>query len=225
MVNIFVDPAVSNSSPVIRIGEICFSLVGDSQTAIDTTQIDSKFNDCPSCEVCDGVDCGGDPSMIVSVFDADYVGADINWCGKTWTQSEVQAGETRCVCPTTYNNSNFSSPTFTYLAAFQWAVGVLGTQLDLFHTYKFYGNTGFCSYHYAAQILVVNGQTDWIKNYGACNPTVFPTNIVTYKSSLNVIIGITTVPTRSNYQPGPQWFGNVVQSGVTYSWAKGNDWV
>lgn len=57
----------------------------------------------------------GWPEMIVSVFDADYAGGDITWCGETWNQAAVQAGEQRTICPTAYTKGTVPvvSPTRT----------------------------------------------------------------------------------------------------------------
>ena len=42
------------------------------------------------------------PSMQLRVFDADYSGPEIRWCGQTWSQSEVQAGTVKEACPGLY---------------------------------------------------------------------------------------------------------------------------
>ncbi len=60
--------------------------------------------------------CAGlDPEMYLTIFDADYAGGDITWCGETWSQADVQAGaEKGPICPTLYNSKVVSPPYPSY---------------------------------------------------------------------------------------------------------------
>jgi len=67
-----------------------------------------------------------DPELYLTVFDADYAGGNISWCGEVWTQAQVQAGlEQGPVCPTAYyNDFAFTSPFSQQVtAAHYWRYG------------------------------------------------------------------------------------------------------
>jgi hypothetical protein len=226
---IYVDPAVSLSADVVAVSGVCYELTEESsQTAIDTMSIDDSYSDCASCQsdqgaeiwlpctpvnVCDGNDCGGsnEPNIQLTVFDADYAGGNITWCGQVWTPAEVQAGATKCACPTTY----------VVPAAFANANQWIASGLKLYHDTLFSivaGRKVILSPGTVSATSVCNGSQNNCADTSAgvfagspirgCLPKVNPT--ANFTTSPAVIEDC-------------QFLDHTV-SGVNYKWEKGINW-
>lgn len=177
------------------------------------------------------------PSIQLTVFDADYAGGDINWCGETWTQAQVLAGESRCVCPTIYNKGNFDinntgTPAATFngypsAALHRWKYGTDQLALHRADVYQYGGPTYYLVYT-RSNYLRVFGDKDkqrFRNTYqsGMFSPPLPVTGTTTDYSAINKVIGLAE-PSLASYDLLPAFFGSHIISGVTYTWAKGARW-
>ena len=162
----------------------------------------------------------GDPEMYVTLFDADYAGGNITWCGETWTNAEVQSGvEKGPVCPTTYTlgKTTTTSISRTY-AAHNWAIAGLQLKRIAFRTA---GVGQKLEGVYLLNPSVTASYRYWFA-YGGGPPNYSGAN--TGFGTLPNVLGEPYVAL-NNYNITDAFFGSYTNpSGVTYSWRKGNGW-
>lgn len=162
----------------------------------------------------------GDPEIYVKIFDADYAGGSINWCGFTWTQAEIQAGaEKGPVCPTVYEKSRTYVSSKDYNAGENWTYINNGTvtSLRLVRRASAFLETFGPIYTFENFAQILNYFTDhviWYSKAGSPN---------TLQSDLNLILTVPR-PTNNNYYITDAFFGSYTTSGVQYSWRRGNGW-
>lgn len=167
---------------------------------------------------CDGTNCpGSDPSVRLCVFDADYAGGDINWCGETWTQVEVQSGTSKCICPDFYTNFDAGSNGYN-----TWYKG--GDNLRIGHQVISTGSIG---------ILFVHMQSDAMGTYRSSRKTHYipttsstsGTNFGGFPSAMPApIVSLSAAQTTDDFQIRDGQFISFISSGIQYSWAKGDNW-
>ena len=179
-----------------------------------------------------------DPEMLVTVFDADYAGGDINWAGQTWTQAEVQAGTQKTACPSFYGVTQVSyalsgcggSCTGTFrIAENAWTASylVLKRRIQGFNdlgTYNFcnYGNYHAPGYWYNRLTAgTLNSFKQWSK---AVTIPCVPGTLQGGSYNLGDKIKSVASPTFIDYAITPAFFGSHTISGVLYTWSKGNGW-
>ena len=160
-----------------------------------------------------GLSCANcsDPVVLLSVFDADYAGGDILWCGQTWTQAEVQAGASKCVCPTTYNIKHYSAPSGSWEEF--W---VYSDSLRMYRQYTSFG-FGFT----ARNGLQIYPQSTAFKDRVVFNGP--PTSSSVVYSTLNKILGV-GLPTSTGYRITDAFFGSYTSFGIQYTWSRGGGW-
>lgn len=194
---------------------------------------------------------GEDPEIVLTVFDADYAGGDINWCGATWTQAEVQSGASKTVCPTSYNLANRETLTYggNNAERFQnrWTNNQDGG-LKLFRNYfaiefggKWFRYGGPTSSLRCLSYITVRGQNDRRVIAGGGSPTVnsrpVTGGLATWSTMQIGILGTASFTTgkpepasppyhadSTDYALVDAYFSSHTISGVTYTWAKGNGW-
>ena len=191
-------------TPAAEEFETCEDCASGSSTAPSSEEPSS---DTPSSTgACAGLDCSGDPSMEVTVTGAS---GTINWVGETWNLPD-DSGLTKCVCPTTYIKQR--SPTGGAIgnshATHEWVFYTAYYEILILHRY-FGGSLNFGW----ENILRVKGgpNYDWEDGSG-----------VNY-SGLGIIIG-GPAAAYSDYLITDAFFSSTTISGITYTWAKGNDW-
>jgi hypothetical protein len=170
--------------------------------------------------------------MQLTLFDADYAGGNISWCGQTWTQAEVQAGATKCACPTAYNKSRqtytLGGPTtLKYSAQHRWFHADLHIQRQYNVSYLSFGFWAALQFGGNFNLLSILGsQTDRRSFYGSqatrFSVAGFPNSPVT-NSDLNIVLGV-VYPLYNSYDITDTFFGSHTIGGVEYTWAKGLGW-
>jgi hypothetical protein len=236
---IYVDPDVSLSADVVSVSGTCYELTeSSSQTAVDTLAIDNSYSDCPTCEAdqgsekwepctapnaCDGGPaCGGDPSIQLTVT-ADDVDLPITWCGKTWVAStetpgvnQAYSGTAQCVCPTTYiaPHNNTLVPTAEHI----WRHYDHGTNELLIQRFSYSGLFS-AENRLSLRLDATNNGINLIA-YDVFRYYFSSFDYSTFQ--LGLISAI--IPTVSNYQITDSYFGTYSQSGIDFTWAKGERW-
>lgn len=174
---------------------------------------------------CDYLVCTNDnPSIRLCVFDADFVGIEgIDWCGETWTESEVQAGATKCVCPTTYvleintgTTNNLELWRFNNGAQAQHSLNLKRT---VYSSHTFGENVLSLSADGGGRVSSVYG------HYfagGSISSTYVTTSGGGFPGAPMQTIGAPI--SGSDVLILDEHFFSYVQGGVTYSWARGNNW-
>jgi len=165
-----------------------------------------------------------EPSMVLTILDADYAGASITWCGKTWTQADVQNGVSNTVCPSAYE---LKDGTYTLPA-------------DKRHIEKWQGTTGInLTLSRFADKSVTTAFRYWQKKYirlgtlgGAIGlkrdiwkSYIYPPTYSTTSSLCDMSISCGANNTSySDFRILDGMFGSYTISGVLYTWAKGIGW-
>lgn len=196
--------------------------------------------------VCSTVNCSGNPSMVLTVFDADYEGGDISWCGETWTQAQVRAGIQKCVCPASYFKGQATSTGFVkyFRASERWNVAGMylrrGYQIYSYNGYfgaqpywsnqialtiatgAAYGTTRHRGYFWApggtSRPLYAN-----TPGYAyPWNSTYADPQMVSWLFGWAIFNPATHNP--GGYNITNNYFFSYVKSGVTYTWARGTGW-
>lgn len=169
-----------------------------------------------------------DPEILCSIFDSDYAGGGITWCGETWSTAEVQAGAQKTVCPDTYILGGFDNGSNSYFQNEVWIEDgdlIMSRQAEYFPEY----------YYYPYGYLYENGVKAFLQLAGPV--TTFPADLINgvakgagpptwpnyFSSSLNLLTG-GNKPSRYNYRLIDDFFGSHTVGGVKYSWARGNGW-
>ena len=166
---------------------------------------------------CAGTNCMGHtgtagiaPSTLLTVFDADYVGGNITWAGETWTQAQVQAGESRCVCPLTYIYQRFLTNTPFTSAIHKW------TNTNLFFE-RFYTNIGNTD----RGVLKVG----FPGTYGYSIVTGFGFSSAFFPGSPIINYGDPVSATSVTTKSMPDvYFFSFIDAGVQFTWEKGDNW-
>ena len=221
----------TNEGTVVKVDGQCFILNGATSSAVthsSTTASYSTCNDCqssssssssssgdvtPACAAAT-LSCasGTEPSIVVQIYDADYSGASINWCGKTWTQQQVKDGKCEEVCPTFYGKTS------QYVELWQ---NKQGTNKHL-------------------QLQVTVSSTDAIRTWalidlqatGTGTPLInayarrvwdTPTAKTYTPTTWNPLTGM-AAPSSGNYKIADDQFTSITVSGVKYSWKRGTNW-
>jgi len=184
---------------------------------------------CPTCAlITTGPNAGNpEPSMLLTILDTDYAGGDINWCGLTWTQAEVQAGVQKCVCPTFYIKNKTTTTTGitqTINGDHRWAyAGTAGLALGRGYGIALQNGT-FILTGGADQNLQVGpvGKYDQhVWNYYFGWQDSFPPIY-----SLGILNASPAVPrpTSNSYTLVSRFFNSYTDSGVLYTWEQGENW-
>lgn len=210
-------------------------LAGECCCSEDTTAC-STYMDCTGHAGSPGVA----PSMQVRLFDADYAGGDIVFCGKTWTNAEVQAGVTKCTCPDNYRL--FNSPLLTNtvpqygLSASNKESWVKGTAQGL-HLYRLLLQSNifpavptfwyiYKDWFVRLGPLPFNNRTDrrsiYYKRSGATTNTSLNTK---YTLMLGANPSNNSYDAKVyDYKIFDKQFGTVLFNGIEYSWDRGANW-
>jgi len=167
---------------------------------------------CPSTAI---NPCEPDPEMLVKIFDADYAGGNITWCGLTWTPAQVQAGEEKSLCGIFQQTYSTGSP---YLVSEAWHYGA-SLSLHRVINYSF-GLTQWSNFLGISPSPIGTLVRDLKKWTGFPPPAAGSSTVF---SSLSLILGVAT-PTKGDYNITDDFFGSHLSGGITYSWAKGQGW-
>jgi len=173
------------------------------------------------------------PSMELTVFDADYAGGNITWCGLTWTQAEVQAGATKTACPTAYKRDHATSvpgfpPGTNNYATLNWQYGT-PAQLNIYRQYNRLDIGGTCNNASAGNLVILIAGTQNPRdqnNFQNCTLTLVTTGPGAPVYQVGILTG-QGPPTYSNVAATPtaSFFGSFTTAGgVQYSWARGDGW-
>lgn len=195
--------------------------------ADDNDEVTINLQVYPFCTPC----TNNDPQMCLTVFDADYAGGNLTWCGEIWTPAEVQAGASKTVCPTSYDPPYKIKLTpfpgaYQYVAGHRWlwATGTLQS-LNLSRTYSKGVSGTNCIVQQRRNSVDLRGQ-DFLafsfKFQGGC--AVFYTS---FGGLTGANVTGYAMPTYSAYQIPPgagQFFGSHTIGGVTYTWTQGAGW-
>ena len=171
---------------------------------------------------------GGEPQMCLTVFDADYAGGDITWCGVTWTQADVQAGATKAACPGSQYTRQLSTYTYPYtvkVGRHAWLSSGIGNGFGL-RLARTYHNNVFSAVKQAFQNVKL-GNTTTPSAPGGWDSTIFINAVTpsTLYSTLGLISGVPAATFGvSGYTLTSAFFGSHTSGGVKYSWAQGEDW-
>jgi hypothetical protein len=172
-----------------------------------TLAFDDNENCCCTAavaNVCTGNTCSGsnDPNMQLTVSGAS---GTVDWCGEIWNLP-ADSGDTRCVCPTTYNQFRSAVPT----ASNRWAYG---SSLQMLRN----SYSGTFDQQNSLRLNPV-GAVDSLDLWRFYLSTVY--------SSFNALGFISTVPfaTYSDYLITNEYFGSHTTGGITYTWDKGINW-
>jgi len=232
---------------VIKFEGKCYEQAGNTNADVDITTA-AEFETCEECESgssgapasaapssaapssatssgeessadpCESVDCSGDPSMKISVSN---MGATemISWCGETWNLPD-ENGMVKCVCPTSYTQNKYTPTTLTVADQVAQNYWSFGTSLTMRRAYR---KESFYSAIRRSNIMQLNDGGPRIDRRYDYSNVYGPQPPITVYSSLNLILGA-PLPTPSDYLITGDFFGSHTISGITYSWAKGNDW-
>lgn len=153
---------------------------------------------------------GGDPEVLLTVFDADYAGGNMQWCGETWTPAEIQAGTTKTVCPTSYTPGGASAYWGAVnLKLFAQIVGPYAIHQVIFSSgFDTAGLQGFGLW--AQESMLAKTTSAFQGASGAL------TNIV-FSAATHGTPG-------SNFIRDAHFGSHTTGFGVTYTWAKGPGW-
>ncbi len=165
---------------------------------------------------------GGDPEVYLTIFDADYAGGGITWCGVAFSQSDIQnATERGPVCPTLYTRER----TYTlnpYVARNTWAYNA---SLRMAR-----GWSGFTP---ASNYPVKEQQIIGINNTAIAAYRKDSISLTFSTFQIGVLTAGIPVPTWNSYAivPNPLspttldiFFGSYTEAGIQYSWRRGNGW-
>jgi hypothetical protein len=187
-----------------------------------TLTLGSCVSDCPN----------NWPKMIVSVYDADYAGGNITWCGQVWTPAEVQAGAAKVVCPTNYT-APYKSKSTPFPGAYQyfarhtwlWLTGISTTSLHLDRDYFKYSIGGGCVVQSVRNSVDLRGQD------GGAFSFKFRGGCAVFYTSFGGLTGADVtgypMPTYNAYKIPlgvGDFFGSHTIGGVLYTWRRGVGW-
>lgn len=177
------------------------------------------------------------PSIALTIFDADYVGADIDWAGKTWTQSEINDGVTKCQCPNNYIlGGPYPYGPFNIHYTERWAAG-LSTANSIFILYRDYVVGNGTAPTFLTNIWnKVNIRFQQLGGadrgtYDLKNSTtlsIYANFGYLWTATTNTWNAIQPTLTKqaspNNYRLLDIQFGTVTRSGIQYIWDRGANW-
>jgi len=175
------------------------------------------------------------PQMVLQIFDADYSGGSIKWCGKTWTQSEIQAGVEKAICPTSYDRGYYypTSIEVDYRSSWseRWNNAPSGGELGLVIN-MIYARTPVTFpptvYNRLKRVWLWNFDgnggpiSDWLWDDKETRTGSTPSSTF----SLSLINGV-AMPETTDYtfRNKPAFFGTYTRpDGVQFGWRKGVNW-
>lgn len=228
-------------NPVIKDGKLILvngTLAGSLDCCCEEANPCTGFADCTGHAGSPGVA----PSIALTMLDADYVGASKNWCGLTWTQADIQAGVTKCVCPTQYIIK--TTPLLTN------TIPVYGLSASNRETWDKAGGDGLhLARHLSHSNIFPSVPTHWyiykywfVFNFGApaasdiirrsyYQKRYAAANYNTYTNTENEFdIGLNPATDGNsaavyNYKITDVMFGNYTDTnGINWKWAKGLNW-
>ena len=186
---------------------------------------------------------GGDPELQITVFDADYSGGNITWCGETWTQVQVQAGDTRTICPSSYSIGATQSAFGTSCFSGYQEIWQYGTELALRATWRGPYTLGIYGTQQFHNNVTVNPPGEFFKitgfqtfstrtSGGACRTapvgkvpvTGNPTGVYTTYGFLPPTFADSGPRDTFNGMIADDFFGRFSNGGIQYTWEKGNGW-
>ena len=197
---------------------------GSAKGHLMYTEPDGDVGSPPPGDPCDLESCGSvgarpeqdnPPAMRVTVFDADYSGPSISFAGKTWTEAEVQAGDFKCACPTTYQKITTPEGSPQILGELWRHLSASGS-LRLARTWSAFTFSTLLAQQHKVDIEAgPNGLDlfDWKLFNG----------FSTFKNTFDIGVLDTNdpLPTENENALLAEQFGSVTDSGgVLYSWAK-----
>jgi hypothetical protein len=176
---------------------------------------------------CEGETCSGtnNPSIVLKIGDpsASYAGGSITWCGKTWTQAQINANNfEQCVCPTTYvgPRKNYNT-SFTKTAEHIWRHYAFGKNELLMQRFSASGSFSAENRLYPRLTLANNGinvyDIDVLRYYfSTLDYQIFNLNFISADN----------LPNQTDYQISDLYFGTYTDggSGLEFSWNKGVNW-
>lgn len=186
----------------------------------------SELPDCTSHTGSPGVA----PSIALTIFDADWTGGNLSWCDKTWTPAEIQAGATKCVCPTLYEKGPYVTTQWRHAWVHAALFGIyLARQVTYVGGTFIYGaaNDAGITVDYPTPTMgppfhnAKDGRF-WTYNSISVTQTV---SLGPYTYQLNKILTAPGRPLSNDYQLTDDFFGTYSAGGVQYTWVRGNDWV
>jgi hypothetical protein len=253
--------------PVIQVGSTCYYYVSNTLASAGSDQIDCEFSTCSDCaasavpsncasstaavaNICDGTpDCTGHtgspgvaPSLVLKIGDPSgtYAGGSITWCGKTWTQAQINANNfEQCACPTRYRKlKNIPTPTAstaTNIEDWDHTSGPVDLFLARDYHFAYYaGPVNYIKYRvWQMQLQGVSGTSVSprdkrevkIGRFG--NPT--SASYTNFYNTFNVGVLNPTItihdPTENNYSIVDPMFGTHTNSnGLEFTWSRGVNW-
>lgn len=166
---------------------------------------------------CGGNPCDPDPSVELTVFDADYAGGDISWAGQTWTPAEVQAGASKTACPTNYQLGTVLGAAGAGGLWEKWTNNS-ANRLVLQRYYTAPYDPGYPTRYAERVISIFGGAPTYVDFWRSSNYGYSASNC-----QLNVLCGSQGTSSNS-YRVLNGQFGSYTAAGVQYSWARGQGW-
>lgn len=163
-----------------------------------------------------------DPEMYLTVFDADYSGSDITWCGETWTPAEVQANtEKGPVCPTSYTKN--SSTFFYNYRTHDWHYKF--TELRLRR--RLSRSTGGTYRYRQSTVRFRANHTGTTADDFAVSTRFTSAGAGPFSNTDSNLHFISTAPgfaTINSWYITDEFFGESTVNGIRYGWRRGNGW-
>jgi hypothetical protein len=176
---------------------------------------------CPPVNPSNGID--PPPDMIIRV--SGSTGANVTWCGETWTPAQVSAMEERRVCPSTYERRQKGQTTPSQHVAIEAWENSLRLKAEFRHLQA---GPSFWS---ATNTLFVNlyGGYPWVYQYQYQTGTSKYNYTVNSFNTQDYLNGITPVQnalrwSASQYRIQDWQFGSHTIGTITYTWRRGDNW-
>ncbi len=193
-----------------------FSSSSSSSSSPDLSESSSQSG---AVNACIGNDCGGSdrPNMQVKVEDPDYFLGDpsISWLGETWTPTQIQNGEVRCVCASVSNYDHVTTGQYPY---HRWSINISAqNRLRMLRRVNTTNGYGINQLALGAPGYSTFSNSDFA-TWGAGTFTSFKLNFI------NAVPQPVAGPPNANFELSAAFFGSKTLGAVTYSWEQGINW-